>query len=147
MIPQEEFDSLNKKAARTAGKVAELMIRVAELEKKSGLADANDADPPVPETPQVHDAVDRPSHYTQHPAGIECIQVVEHLGFNVGNAIKYLWRQGLKDNRLEDLQKAAWYIQREILRVERSAPRVGPASVYGNISGMPVRFTQTGDTK
>ena len=53
MIPQEEFDALNKRAARTAGKVAELMIRVAELEKKTGLADANDTDPPVPETPHV----------------------------------------------------------------------------------------------
>ena len=146
MIPQEEFDALNKRAARTAGKVAELMIRVAGLEKKFGLADANDTEPPVPETPQgsrAHDTVDRPAHYTQHPAGIECIQVVEHLGFNVGNAIKYLWRQGLKNDRLEDLRKAAWYINREILRVEKQ-PSVG---LYGGGGTGGHIFTQTGDTK
>lgn len=64
-------------------------------------------------------AVDHPSHYNQHPSGVECIDVVEHMTFNVGNAVKYLWRAGLKDSTpaLEDLQKAAWYINREIQRV------------------------------
>lgn len=58
--------------------------------------------------------VDHPPHYNAHPAGIECIDVVEHFGFNIGNAIKYLWREGLKGNSLEDLEKAGWYIAREI---------------------------------
>jgi len=64
-------------------------------------------------------AVDHPAHYNQHPSGVECIDVVEHMTFNVGNAVKYLWRAGLKDSTpaLEDLQKAAWYINREIQRV------------------------------
>lgn len=65
------------------------------------------------------DAVNHPDHYNAHPAGIECIDVVEHLPFNVGNAIKYLWRAGLKGDELEDLRKAAWYVQREIERRER----------------------------
>lgn len=67
----------------------------------------------------VHDAVNHPRHYTQHPSGVECIEVVEHFGFNVGNAVKYLWRAGLKEGAdpLEDLRKAAWYVQREIDRV------------------------------
>ena len=63
------------------------------------------------------DGVNHPKHYNSHPAGIECIDVVEHLSFNVGNAIKYLWRAGLKSkDPIEDLRKAIWYINREIDR-------------------------------
>lgn len=64
------------------------------------------------------DMVDHPPHYNSHPAGIECIDVVEWLPFNVGNAIKYLWRLGEKGDDLENLRKAAWYVQREIRRRE-----------------------------
>lgn len=62
------------------------------------------------------DLVNHPAHYTEHPSGIECIQVTEHMGFCIGNAIKYLWRADLKGNAIQDLEKAAWYIQREIAR-------------------------------
>lgn len=62
-----------------------------------------------------HDPVNHPKHYTQHPSGVECIQVTEHYNFCVGNAIKYLWRADHK-NGVEDLKKAAWYINREIAR-------------------------------
>jgi hypothetical protein len=61
-----------------------------------------------------HDSVNHPPHYNSHPSGVECIQVVEHMGFNLGNAIKYIWRADLKGNGLEDLQKAKWYIEREL---------------------------------
>jgi hypothetical protein len=54
-----------------------------------------------------------PAHYKQHPSGVECIEIVRHCGFNIGNAIKYLWRCDYK-NGVEDLEKAAWYIQDEI---------------------------------
>lgn len=73
----------------------------------------------------MHDPVNKPSHYTSHPSGIECIQITEHMGFNLGNAIKYVWRSGLKsadqgatldEKELEDLRKAVWYIEREIAR-------------------------------
>lgn len=69
----------------------------------------------------MSDAVNHPDHYNAHPAGVECITVVEHLGFNVGNAIKYLWRAGLKPgaDTVTDLEKAGWYVQREIERVRR----------------------------
>jgi len=66
------------------------------------------------------DLVNHPSHYTSHPAKcscgaqIECIQITEWMGFNLGNAVKYLWRADLKGAALQDLQKAVWYIQREI---------------------------------
>lgn len=63
----------------------------------------------------VEITVDHPAHYNQNPSGVECIDVVEHLNFNVGNAIKYLWRADHK-NGIEDLRRAAWYVQREIDR-------------------------------
>lgn len=65
-----------------------------------------------------HDAVNHPKHYTSHPSGIECIQVTEHMGFNLGNAVKYIWRADLKANAIEDLRKAKWYIERELMRRE-----------------------------
>ena len=66
-------------------------------------------------------AVEHPSHYTSSPAkcaecgaGVECIQITEHMDFLRGNAMKYLWRAGLKGDALEDLEKAKWYISRAI---------------------------------
>ena len=65
------------------------------------------------------DNVNHPKHYTSHPSGIECIQIVESMSFNVGNAIKYLWRNGLKSTAETgmDLKKARWYINRELQRL------------------------------
>lgn len=69
----------------------------------------------------MSDNVNRPEHYTSHPSGIECIEVTEHMNFNIGNAIKYLWRAGLKSDKthIEDLHKAAWYVSREIERLSK----------------------------
>lgn len=67
----------------------------------------------------VGDPVDHPKHYTQHPSGIEAIEITEGFNFCVGNAIKYLWRAGLKDDTIQDLRKAIWYIEREIQRRQR----------------------------
>jgi len=61
------------------------------------------------------DNVERPAHYVQHPSGVECITITEHMSFCLGNAIKYIWRADLKGG-LEDLKKARWYIDREIKR-------------------------------
>ncbi len=60
------------------------------------------------------DQVDHPPHYTAHPSGVECITITEHMGFNLGNAIKYVWRADLKNDAIEDLRKARWYIDREL---------------------------------
>lgn len=89
----------------------------------------------------MHDPVNHPDHYTQHPSGVECIDITEQFNFNRGNAIKYIWRAGTKiadsvrapkesqtdfvarkhaDDRaqeLEDLKKARWYLDREITRL------------------------------
>lgn len=72
-----------------------------------------------PKTKQK-DTISHPSHYTEHPSGVECIQITEHMNFCRGNAIKYLWRSGLKDTskEIEDLKKAIWYIEREIKLLE-----------------------------
>jgi hypothetical protein len=67
----------------------------------------------------MSDPVNNPAHYKSHPSGIECIQITEHMGFNLGNAVKYIWRADLKGNATEDLRKAAWYINREIERREK----------------------------
>ncbi len=62
-----------------------------------------------------------PSHYRNHPSGVECIDITEHFGFNLGNAIKYIWRAGLKTTSpVEDLKKARWYLDRQIALAERN---------------------------
>ena len=67
-----------------------------------------------------HDPVNHPEHYCSHPSGVECITVTEHFNFNLGNAIKYIWRVGLKSkNPIQDLQKADWYINREIEKLRK----------------------------
>lgn len=66
------------------------------------------------------DPINHPPHYTSHPSGVECIQITEHMGFNLGNAIKYLWRADLKsESPIQDLEKARWYIDRELGRQTR----------------------------
>lgn len=74
-------------------------------------------------SPQVaNDSVNHPSYYTSHSSGIECIEIARHYCFSIGNAIKYLWRAGLKkemgledrEKEIEDLRKAIWYINDRI---------------------------------
>lgn len=72
-----------------------------------------------------NDQVNHPKHYTSDPSGIECIDITRHRNFNIGNAIKYLWRAGFKedkdrkliDKQVEDLNKAVWYLVDEIHRL------------------------------
>lgn len=71
------------------------------------------------------DNVNHPSHYCSHPSGIECIEITRHYCFAIGNAIKYLWRCGLKadngrtliDKEIEDLKKAIWYIKDRVHQI------------------------------
>lgn len=66
--------------------------------------------------PKRYETINHPPHYNEHPSGVECIDIVEHFSFNSGNAIKYLWRAGLKPdtNSVDDFKKAIWYIEREM---------------------------------
>lgn len=70
------------------------------------------------------DSVNHPPHYTQHPSGVECIQVTECMNFCLGNAVKYIWRADLKNDAIEDLEKARWYVSREIERRKRQNTEV-----------------------
>lgn len=70
------------------------------------------------ERPEGFDVVEKPRHYNSHPSGLEAIDLCEHMPFNVGNAVKYLWRAGLKGDDVEDLKKALWYIKRERERIQ-----------------------------
>lgn len=67
---------------------------------------------------ELYGKVNHPPHYTSHPSGIECIQITRHMTFNLGNAIKYIWRAGAKEDRITDLEKAKWYINDEIERLK-----------------------------
>ena len=79
-----------------------------------------------PATATEHDAVNHPHHYTSHPSGVECIQITRHYCFAIGNAIKYLWRAGLKqdvgtppkEKEIQDLEKAIWYINDRIKQLQ-----------------------------
>ena len=62
------------------------------------------------------DFVNHPRHYNSHPSGVEAIQLTEHMSFSLGSAMKYLLRAGLKDDPIQDLSKAQWYITRELMR-------------------------------
>ena len=72
--------------------------------------------------------VEHPDYYNQNPSGIECIEVARHYCFSIGNAIKYLWRAGLKkdssledkEKEIEDLEKAIWYINDRIKQLKNS---------------------------
>jgi hypothetical protein len=75
----------------------------------------------------VTDPVNHPPHYTSHPSGVECITVTEHMGFCLGNAVKYIWRADEKGKDIEDLKKSVWYIQREIQRRTGRTVRVEAA--------------------
>ena len=72
----------------------------------------------LPEEP-TEDLVNNPSHYRKHPSGVECIDITEHMDFCLGNAVKYIWRAGLKgDKEVQDLQKAIFYLNRKIKLLE-----------------------------
>jgi hypothetical protein len=60
--------------------------------------------------------VDNPAHYTWLPNGVQVIQITEHMTFCLGNVVKYVVRADHKGQPMEDLEKAAWYLAREIAR-------------------------------
>lgn len=66
-----------------------------------------------------HDTINHPTHYNIHPSGIECIEITRHMNFNLGNAIKYIWRVNEKGDSIENLHKAIWYLNDEITRLTK----------------------------
>jgi len=88
----------------------------------------------------THDPVNHPKHYTEHPSGVECIQITEHMGFCLGNAIKYIWRADLKGDAIEDLKKAVWYIKREVARREKLAEAAAMAAAQNAACGQQNQY-------
>jgi hypothetical protein len=78
-------------------------------------------EPPLEPQSLASDSVNHPRHYNTHPSGIECIEIARHYGFNIGNVIKYVWRCEEKGAPIEDLKKAAWYLNDEIQRREKAS--------------------------
>ena len=95
------------------------------IERKGNIVDLREVKDMEQKTEIKVDNVNHPAHYNSHPSGIECIEIARHHNFNIGNAIKYLWRAGLKsekgmedaDKQVEDLRKAIFYINDEIERI------------------------------
>ena len=77
---------------------------------------------PIEDKGQGSDSVNHPAHYNNHPSGIECIEITRWMNFNLGNVMKYIWREGKKDSSAQDLKKALWYLQDEIKRIEGGKP-------------------------
>ena len=85
------------------------------------------------------ESVNHPKHYNSHPSGVECIDIIRHYCYDIGAAIKYLWRAGLKteegmtdrEKEIEDLRKAIWYINDRIrqLQTESSNDASGNSAV------------------
>jgi hypothetical protein len=66
-------------------------------------------DAPVVEQREM---VNHPRHYNAHPSGVECIEIMEHMTCNLGNAFKYGWRYQEKGDPVENLKKMLWYLKR-----------------------------------
>lgn len=99
------FDSINDAINWATSELSAL----ADNESFNVLVDNSESDP-----------VRAPSHYRKHPSGVECIDVIQWFTLNIGSAMKYLWRAGLKDGNptIQDLRKAIQYIEFEIKRLE-----------------------------
>ena len=87
----------------------------------------------------AYDMVNRPRHYNSNKAGVECIEVTSTKDFCTGNAIKYLWRCGLKEEdglsheekERQDINKAIWYVNYKIKMLKDEVkPTDVPAEEY-----------------
>ena len=72
----------------------------------------------IKDLPEPEDIINNPRHYTSHPSGVEQIQITEHMSYNIGTAMAYLWRHEYK-NGVQDLEKAIWHINREIQKLNK----------------------------
>lgn len=118
----EFIDFVHREVKNIGGGVSSKTVRVAKVDDEPVLGPFHVGT--FPGAPwagldTAHDPVDHPKHYTSHPSGVEIIELTEGMGFCLGNAVKYLSRAPYKGKHLEDLQKCAWYIRREMDRRTR----------------------------
>lgn len=123
---QQEMVDANTDTHDTTGEMfgaPRIRRRPVNLLSSEGDAPGQRDDQAVPQeeaisaSPPIEDPIN-PSHYRRHPSGIECIEIARHMNFNVGNAIKYLWRYQDKGDPVESLKKAQWYLDDEIRRLQ-----------------------------
>ncbi len=98
-------------------------------------------------------AVNHPAHYNAHPSGVECIDIVEHMNFCLGNAVKYVVRCPFKGSPIQDLEKALWYTNHELTSRQQGRlvhlPRIcdgyypGSEKVDRFLSAEPSMFMKT----
>lgn len=116
---EKKYKALDWGSVASEEEIEGCLVRIADCEPviDSSKEETDDSvtEPPK-EVKNEEDLVNHPPHYKSHPSGVECIQITEHYNFCIGNAIKYLWRNGLKEGEssVKDLEKAIWYIRREI---------------------------------
>jgi hypothetical protein len=92
-----------------------------------------------------HDPVNKPKHYTSHPSGVECIELSEKMSFNLGNAFKYVFRRDDKENTIQDVSKAEWYLKREIGRLEKALEELPASSLIFLHPGLSVSDLRKAD--
>jgi hypothetical protein len=99
-----KYSKVSKKKEETVQTIAEKIVKAIE-------------EPEVKVTPKKEDVINHPSHYTR--GNIEVIDFIEdqQLPYHLGNVIKYIARAGHKGDKLEDLKKARWYLDRYINEV------------------------------
>ncbi len=108
----------------------------------------------------THDPINHPKHYATHPSGVEAIDICELLSFNLGNALKYVWRAKHKGNEEEDLAKSLWYIRRELrlsaffdgrtggiwLNVQKTLDAEGVDTTFGEFLKTMLEYNHSEDT-
>ena len=93
------------------------------------------------------ESVNHPKHYNSHPSGVECIDIIRHYCYDIGAAIKYLWRAGLKteegmtdrDKEIEDLRKAIWYINDRIRQLQTESSNDASGNLAVSLHALPKR--------
>ena len=97
------------------------------------------------------ESVNHPKHYNSHPSGVECIDIIRHYCYDIGAAIKYLWRAGLKteegmtdrDKEIEDLRKAIWYIEDRIAQLQTESSSDASGNLAVSSSALPQRSSRS----
>ena len=124
-LTQSELGLILHKSLRTiqkyeAGEIIPSMLELLRLSEVLNINIANFIYEDKKENMEnKKEMIDHPKHYNM--GKFEAIDVIEdwNLGFNLGNTVKYISRAGHKDNILQDLKKALWYLDREIKRIEK----------------------------
>ena len=101
----------------------------------------------LPDGRKEKESVNHPKHYNSHPSGVECIDIIRHYCYDIGAAIKYLWRAGLKteegmtdrEKEIEDLRKAIWYINDRIRQLQTESSSDASGNLAVSLHALPKR--------